>query len=421
MSLPWVPFSFSKYFTDTPHLDTEGHGAYLLLLGFYYMKEQPIRDDDRILASLTKMSMERWLALRPILADFFEIKDGFWHHTYCNDVLRDAHVTYNATRQRTAAATAARLAKRNVTSTSGNTSRATSRATPRQAKSSRPRNEQHHDQRDVDATSHVTSTQEQEQRIEGGGGDAHAREAVSLPGAFVRVPAPPPFPLGIPVEHWPDPLDLHSDQAGAMAAFRRQHAERGTFSRDWDAAWRDFLRQASEPAAKPKKRTVAPRIETDKRPEAPPAVRLSIDETAFTLAEEIAALLGVTGMPVTVGWPAQIQVWLAAWPVDVIWLAVRTVMAKRAASGQGPPHSLKYFENAIARTVADLNAPPPDARFIPPASGASPHGQGPKSKSVSDAARRLAEKFAARDAGGDGAGAGTGDAAGGPVPQIGCG
>lgn len=377
---PWMPLYIDDFLAGTTHLTGGEVGAYILLIMHYWSKGG-LPADENVIQKIARMSKGDWKKSRDTLKNFFSPE---WKHERI-----EAELAKAIEKSRVNSANAARS----------------------------------HVNRKAPATkSHAVSQPTlQTPDIDGGGGDARAREAVSLPGVFVTVPAPSPSPLGVPVEHWPDPPDLHPDQAGTLAAFRRQHAERGTFSRDWDAAWRDFLRQVAEAADKPKKRTVAPRIETDRRPEAPPGTRLAISEAAFALAEEIAALLGVAGMPATVGWPAQTQVWLAAWPADVIRLAVRAVMAKRTAAGQGPPQSLKYFENAIARTMAEVKAAPPDASIIPPASGASPHGQGPKSKSVSDAARRLAEKFAARDAGGDGAGAGAGDAAGGPVPQIGCG
>lgn len=76
----WMPLYIAKYLADTGRLTTEGHGAYLLLIMDYWMQAGPLRDDNRLLASITRLPMQRWLKLRPIIESFFQIEDGLWHH-----------------------------------------------------------------------------------------------------------------------------------------------------------------------------------------------------------------------------------------------------------------------------------------------------------------------------------------------------
>ncbi|WP_163150427.1 YdaU family protein [Bradyrhizobium uaiense] len=79
MSQPWFPFYVGDYVRDTGRLTTEGHGAYLLLMLDYWANGAP-PDDDEILASIARLSLEAWLKLRSKLVPFFSITDGRWTH-----------------------------------------------------------------------------------------------------------------------------------------------------------------------------------------------------------------------------------------------------------------------------------------------------------------------------------------------------
>jgi len=67
------------YLADTMHLSTEQHGAYLLLL-FHLWRRGILQDDDVVLAQITGLSIKAWSTCRTVLAEFFEIRDGLWHH-----------------------------------------------------------------------------------------------------------------------------------------------------------------------------------------------------------------------------------------------------------------------------------------------------------------------------------------------------
>lgn len=67
------------YLADTMHLSTEQHGAYLLLL-FHLWRRGILHDDDVVLAQITGLGKSAWSATRPVLAEFFEIQEGLWHH-----------------------------------------------------------------------------------------------------------------------------------------------------------------------------------------------------------------------------------------------------------------------------------------------------------------------------------------------------
>ena len=74
-----MPVYIGDYLADTMHLSTEQHGAYLLLL-FHLWRRGILQDDDVVLAQITGLSVKAWSICRTVLAEFFEIRDGFWHH-----------------------------------------------------------------------------------------------------------------------------------------------------------------------------------------------------------------------------------------------------------------------------------------------------------------------------------------------------
>ena len=74
-----MPVYIGDYLADTMHLSTEQHGAYLLLL-FHLWRRGILQDDDVVLAQITGLSVRAWSASRAVLAEFFEIREGQWHH-----------------------------------------------------------------------------------------------------------------------------------------------------------------------------------------------------------------------------------------------------------------------------------------------------------------------------------------------------
>lgn len=82
--LPYMPLCVGDYLSDTQGLTTEQHGAYFLLILHYWSTGQAIEDDDETLASITRLSNERWnvrsTGVRTKLQRFFQIKDGYWFH-----------------------------------------------------------------------------------------------------------------------------------------------------------------------------------------------------------------------------------------------------------------------------------------------------------------------------------------------------
>ncbi len=81
MKAPILPFFINLYINDTQHLNTEQHGAYLLMLLRMWMNDcRPIKDDEKTLCAITGFTRHKLRKNRDTLARFFVIEDGFWRH-----------------------------------------------------------------------------------------------------------------------------------------------------------------------------------------------------------------------------------------------------------------------------------------------------------------------------------------------------
>jgi uncharacterized protein YdaU (DUF1376 family) len=72
----WMPLYVADYISDTMHLTTEQHGAYLLLLMSAWRNKGVLNNDDFELSSVTKMNQKNWQKNKQILLKFFTQKDN---------------------------------------------------------------------------------------------------------------------------------------------------------------------------------------------------------------------------------------------------------------------------------------------------------------------------------------------------------
>lgn len=77
-ALPYMQLYVADYLADTAHLTTEEHGAYILLLFSYWQTGKPLRSDR--LASIARVSNERWTDVERTLKEFFHVSKGAWTH-----------------------------------------------------------------------------------------------------------------------------------------------------------------------------------------------------------------------------------------------------------------------------------------------------------------------------------------------------
>lgn len=76
---PALPLFTDAYLADTVHLTTEEHGAYMLLLmTAWRTPDCKLPDDDSFLSRVARCSPRVWARLRPVMAQFWIIEDGWW-------------------------------------------------------------------------------------------------------------------------------------------------------------------------------------------------------------------------------------------------------------------------------------------------------------------------------------------------------
>lgn len=82
----WMPLFIGDYKKDTGRLNTEQHGAYLLLI-MEYWSTGPLADDDGELAAIVMLPLRPWKVMRPKIARFFRVGEGFWRHKRIDEEL----------------------------------------------------------------------------------------------------------------------------------------------------------------------------------------------------------------------------------------------------------------------------------------------------------------------------------------------
>lgn len=109
----WMPLLVDKYLGDTTHLNTEQHGAYLLLLMSMWKRGGRLPNDDTQLSSIAKLQPARWRAYKAVLLDFFKVDaDGFLVQKRLSAELERANANIDQRSAAGKASAAARAAQR---------------------------------------------------------------------------------------------------------------------------------------------------------------------------------------------------------------------------------------------------------------------------------------------------------------------
>jgi uncharacterized protein YdaU (DUF1376 family) len=90
MSLPWMPLDVPDYLSDTGHLTTVQHGAYLLLI-MHYWKRGSLPEADDQLAAITRMTAAGWKQAKPVIQSFF--LDGWKHKRIEQELAKAAEIS----------------------------------------------------------------------------------------------------------------------------------------------------------------------------------------------------------------------------------------------------------------------------------------------------------------------------------------
>lgn len=131
----WMPLYIGDYLRDTTRLTTAQHGAYMLLIMDYWTNGAP-PDDDAVLASITKSTIDDWAKIRTAIVSKFQIEDGFWRHSRIDRELAEAQENKQKRLERSHKANLAKAAK----VSNKDTYEVTSKVTPSPSPSPSPEN-----------------------------------------------------------------------------------------------------------------------------------------------------------------------------------------------------------------------------------------------------------------------------------------
>jgi uncharacterized protein YdaU (DUF1376 family) len=92
----WMPFYTSDYLVATTHLNTEQHGAYMLLIMAAWHNGGTITSDEEHLQAITKLSPEQWIKSNKTLQKFFSISRDYWTHGRVKEEFDKASVLIDA-------------------------------------------------------------------------------------------------------------------------------------------------------------------------------------------------------------------------------------------------------------------------------------------------------------------------------------
>jgi uncharacterized protein YdaU (DUF1376 family) len=86
----YYKFNIADWHLATSHLSLEEEAVYFKLINYYYDSEQCIpKETQSVIRRLRLGNHEETVGL--ILKEFFDFRDGFWHHNRCDEVIASYH------------------------------------------------------------------------------------------------------------------------------------------------------------------------------------------------------------------------------------------------------------------------------------------------------------------------------------------
>lgn len=101
--MEWYPRKPQSYRSDTWGLTLAEHGAYCLLLDYYYMSERPLPADDRALASIIGCTLDEWHSVKPAVTRYFSVTNSLLTHHACDEVIEAQLAKRKGTKDRVGA------------------------------------------------------------------------------------------------------------------------------------------------------------------------------------------------------------------------------------------------------------------------------------------------------------------------------
>ncbi len=76
--LPAHPIFWSDFFADTEHMSEAAAKAYLFIIGHSWIRGGKLKNDDRLIARLCRLTLRRWLGIKDEVMEMLEVDDdGF--------------------------------------------------------------------------------------------------------------------------------------------------------------------------------------------------------------------------------------------------------------------------------------------------------------------------------------------------------
>lgn len=91
---------WADFLADTQHLSREDLGSYILLIGAYWRKGEPLPDDDASLRRICRVEEALWPDVRRTLAALFTVEAGLWCHKRIESELAKARQNRASASQR---------------------------------------------------------------------------------------------------------------------------------------------------------------------------------------------------------------------------------------------------------------------------------------------------------------------------------
>jgi uncharacterized protein YdaU (DUF1376 family) len=86
----YYKFNIADWHLATSHLSLEEEAVYFKLINYYYDSEQCIpKETQSVIRRLRLTNHEETVSL--ILEEFFDFRDGFWHHARCDELIANYH------------------------------------------------------------------------------------------------------------------------------------------------------------------------------------------------------------------------------------------------------------------------------------------------------------------------------------------
>lgn len=86
----WMALNWADYWQDTGHLSALEHGAYLNLIGAYWVNGGPLLADKERLQRMSKCTTKEWKQCSAIVLDFFDLDGDMYIHRRVDKELADA-------------------------------------------------------------------------------------------------------------------------------------------------------------------------------------------------------------------------------------------------------------------------------------------------------------------------------------------